>query len=233
MDEAGQLAQSRAYAADMAQFDHLLPDGTTLHAHDVETASKYLQRMLWSFMEGSTNSLIIGTAERAQAVTLPPSVWLYDIALQDQRSKTGAEALAQRKLDDAEREWQSEEHFTALLSAAPKERADPQRPTPPFREQRTDAVDVEIVQRHLADVVTCLESGALDVLILGDAGVARGVMIPVDYWLDYLGLEQDEAGDERIAEIVRERIANDDPSQWVSDDEFRARINDPRKRPNE
>ena len=217
----------------MVQYNHLLPDGTTLHVHDVATGQKYLQRMLWSYMEGSRDKLIIGTAERAQVVVLPPSVWLHDIALQDQRTKTGAEALARRRLADAERQWQSEEHLTALLGAAPTERADPQREAPPFREQRTDAVDVEIVQRHLPDVVTCLDSGALEVIILGDAGIAQGVMIPADYWLDYLGLEQDEAGDERIAEIVRRRIANDDPSKWVSDEEFRARIKDPRKRRDE
>jgi len=213
----------------MVQFDHLLPDGTTLHVHDVATAQQYLQRMLWGYMEGSTTeNLIIGTAERAQAVALQPDVWLHDIALQDQRTKTGAEALARRKLADAERQWQSEEHFTALLAGAPKERADPQRPTPPFREQRTDAVDVEIVQRHLPDVITCLESGALEVLILGDAGLAQGVMLPIDYWLDYLELEDEEAGDERIARIVRERIANDDPSQWVSHEELMERLRHPR-----
>lgn len=212
----------------MAQFDHHLPDGTTLHAIDVETSQRYLRRMLWSFMEGSTNQLIIGTAERAQAVVLSPDAWVHDIALQDQRSQTGAEALAQRQLEDAERQWQSEEHFAALLAAAPKERADPDRPTPPMQELRTDAVDVQIVARHLADVVTCLESGALDVLILGEGGTAEGVMIPVDHWLDYLDLEDDEAGDERIAEIVRERIANDDPTKWVTHEELMERIRNPR-----
>lgn len=189
----------------MVQYNHLLPDGTTLRTIAVETTQQYLQRLLWSYMEGSTTEFIIGTAERPQAVVLAPSAWLHDIALQDRRTRTGAEALARRKLDDAEREWQSEEHFTALLAAASKERADLQRPTPPFREQRTDAVDVEIVQRHLPDVITCLESGALEVLILGDAGIAQGVMIPIDYWLEYLDLEDEEAGDERIAKIVRER----------------------------
>jgi hypothetical protein len=189
----------------MVQYNHLLPDGTTLHVHDVATGQKYLQRMLWSYMEGSKESLIIGTEERAQAVALPTTVWLHDIALQDRRAKTGAEALARRKLQDSQREWQSEEHFTALLAAAPTGRADPQRRLPPLREQRTDAVDVEIVQRHLADVIVCLESGALEVIILGDAGIAQGVILPVDYWLEYLDLEDEEAGDERIAEIVRER----------------------------
>jgi hypothetical protein len=190
-----------------AQFDHELPDGTVLHAIDAETSQRYLQRMLWSFIEGSTNPLIVGNAERAQAVVLPPDAWVNDIALQDQRTDTGAEALARRQLEDAERQWQSEEHFSARLSSADRTRADADRPTPPLRELRIDAVDVQIASRYLGDVVSCLESGALDVLFLGDDGVVEGVMIPVDYWLEYLGLEDEDAGDRRIAEIVRERIA--------------------------
>lgn len=213
----------------MAQFNHQLPDGSTLQVVDLETARQYLRRVVWAFMEGSPNQLIIGTADRAQAVVLSPDEWLHDVALQDQQTRTGAEARARSRLDEVEQEWQSEEHFASLLTGMPKARADPDRPTPPFQEQRVDAVDVQIAVRLLDDVVTCLESGALEVLMLGERGVAEAVMIPVDYWLDYLGLEEDAAGDERIAKIVRERIANDDPSQWVSEKEFRAKIKDPRK----
>ena len=213
----------------MAQFNHQLPDGTTLQAVDVETARRYLRRVVWSIMEGTPTELIIGTAERAQAVVLSPDAWLHDVELHDQQADSGAKDRARRRLDEVEQEWQSEEHFTSLLAGMVKERADPERLTPPFREQRVDAVDVQIAARLLDDVVTCLESGALEVLMLGERGVAEAVMIPIDYWLDYLGLEADETGDDRIAGIVRERIANGDPSKWVSEEEFRAQIKDPRK----
>lgn len=189
----------------MAQFNHQLPDGTTLQTVDVETARRYLRRVVWSIMEGTPTELIIGTAERAQAVVLSPDAWLHDVELQDQQAHTGAKDRARRRLDEVEQEWQSEEHFASLLAGMPKDRADPDRPTPSFQDQRVDAVDVQIAVHLLDEVVTCLESGALEVLMLGERGVAEAVMIPIDYWLDYLGLEEDEAGDERVAQIVRER----------------------------
>jgi hypothetical protein len=163
-------------------------------------------------MEGSTNQLIIGTAERGQAVVLSPDAWLHDIALHDialhdQPTQIDAQAQAHRSLDNAEREWQSEEHLAALLAGLQKDRADPDRSTPPFQDQRTEAVDVQIAVRLLDEIVTCLESKALEVLLLGEGAVAEAVMIPLDYWLTYLELENQAAGDERITKIVRERKA--------------------------
>lgn len=53
---------------------------------------------------------------------------------------------------------------------------------------------LQIAARLLDGVVAYLDSGALEVLMLGERGLAEAVMIPVDCWLDYLGLERVRPG---------------------------------------
>ncbi|HEY3558541.1 MAG TPA: hypothetical protein VGL05_13810, partial [Kribbella sp.] len=51
-------------------------------------------------------------------------------------------------------------------------------------------------------------------VFFGDAPRPEGVVISFEQWAEYETLKEDAEDDRRREDLVRQRIANDDPTQW-------------------
>lgn len=96
--------------------------------------------------------------------------------------------------------------------------------------ERLIVVDSATAAEYLARVLQSFEDGNPEPLIVANYDKPQGVLIPFEQWLEYLDLAEDAAGEERIAEIVRERLKTSGPEHWVSEEEFLRDVRDPRKR---
>lgn len=94
--------------------------------------------------------------------------------------------------------------------------------------ERLIVVDSQTAAEYLARVLQSFEDGNPEPLIVANYDKPQGVLIPFEQWLEYLDMAEDVAGEQRIAEIVRERLKTSGPEHWVSDEEFRSRVKNPR-----
>ncbi|MBO0810542.1 MAG: hypothetical protein J2P23_00690 [Microlunatus sp.] len=94
--------------------------------------------------------------------------------------------------------------------------------------ERLIVVDAQTASEYLARVLQSFEDGNPEPLIIANYDEPQGVLIPFQQWLEYLDLADDVAGERRIADIVRERLRTSGPEHWVSDEEFRAHVKNPR-----
>lgn len=93
--------------------------------------------------------------------------------------------------------------------------------------ERLVVVDSQTASEYLARVLQSFEDGNPEPLIVANYDKPQGVVIPFEQWLEYLDLADEAAGDERIAEIVRERIASRRPDEGISLEDFLAETKDP------
>ncbi|WP_350277220.1 hypothetical protein [Kribbella sp. HUAS MG21] len=77
-------------------------------------------------------------------------------------------------------------------------------------------VDTATAGQALGNAVQSWREGATEPLFYGEEGRPEGVVISFEQWAEYETLKEDAEDDRRRAEGVRQRLANDDPSQWVS-----------------
>jgi len=94
--------------------------------------------------------------------------------------------------------------------------------------ERLMVVDAQMASEYLARVLQSFEDGNPEPLIVANYDKPQGVVIPFEQWLEYLDLAEDAAGHERIMGIVEERLKTSGPEHWVTDEEFRERVKNPR-----
>lgn len=58
------------------------------------------------------------------------------------------------------------------------------------------------------------------VFFTGDQSHAEGVAVTFDQWGDYEAIKNEAAVDRPVSDITRERLANFDPSKWVTFEEM-------------
>lgn len=79
--------------------------------------------------------------------------------------------------------------------------------------------DTATAAQSLGRAVQLWREGATEPLFYGSDGRPEGVVISFDQWAEYVALKEDAEDDARRQEMVRQRLANDDPSKWVSFDD--------------
>jgi hypothetical protein len=77
-------------------------------------------------------------------------------------------------------------------------------------------IDTTTAGRSLSRVLQLFREGATEPLFFGDEPRPEGVVISFDQWAEYETLKEDAEDDRRREELVRRRLADDDPSKWVS-----------------
>ncbi|SDS64062.1 hypothetical protein [Microlunatus soli] len=92
--------------------------------------------------------------------------------------------------------------------------------------ERLIVVDSDTAAEYLARVLQSFEDGNSEPLIVANDDKPQGVVIPFEQWLDYLDLAEEAAGEERIANIVRDRIRSSRPDEGVDLDDFLKEIDD-------
>ncbi|GAA3088839.1 hypothetical protein JOF29_007998 [Kribbella aluminosa] len=79
---------------------------------------------------------------------------------------------------------------------------------------RVRVIDTTTAAQSLGRVLELFRSGDADPVFFGDNPRPEGVVISFEQWAEYETLKEDADDDRRREELVRQRIANDDPSQW-------------------
>ncbi|TCC33538.1 hypothetical protein [Kribbella sindirgiensis] len=79
---------------------------------------------------------------------------------------------------------------------------------------RVRVIDTPTVAQALGRVLELFRSGNTEPVFFGDHPRPEGVVITFDQWAEYETLKEDAEGDRRREELVRQRLANDDPTQW-------------------
>jgi len=93
--------------------------------------------------------------------------------------------------------------------------------------ERLIVVDSTTAAEYLARVLQSFEDGNPEPLIVANNDKPQGVLIPFEQWLKYLDLADDAAGEKRIAQIVRERLATSRPDEGVRLDDFLRELDEP------
>lgn len=81
-------------------------------------------------------------------------------------------------------------------------------------------VDTTTVGRSLRRILELFRSGETEPVFFGDQPRPEGVVITFEQWAEYERLRQDEQSDRRREEIVRERLANARPEDYVPYDDM-------------
>ncbi|MFG1907841.1 hypothetical protein [Kribbella sp. NPDC048928] len=81
---------------------------------------------------------------------------------------------------------------------------------------RVRVIDTATVGQSLGRVLELFRSGPAEPVFFGDTPRPEGVVISFEQWAEYETFKEDAEDDRRREELVRQRLANDDPSQWVS-----------------
>jgi len=81
---------------------------------------------------------------------------------------------------------------------------------------RVRVIDTTTVGQRLGRVLELFRSGETEPVFFGDQPRPEGVVITFDQWAEYETLKEDAEDDRRREQLVRERLANDDPSKWVT-----------------
>lgn len=81
---------------------------------------------------------------------------------------------------------------------------------------RVRVIDTATVGQSLDRVLELFRSGTDEPVFFGNQPRPEGVVISFEQWAEYAALKEDAEDDRRREDLVRERIANDDPSKWES-----------------
>lgn len=93
---------------------------------------------------------------------------------------------------------------------------------------RLHVIDIATAQEYLPPLVAAFEAGTHDEpLVIGDETKPMAVVLPIKQWLDLLDLAEQVEADRRLADQVRESLADPEPS--IPYEELLKMINDPRK----
>jgi hypothetical protein len=85
---------------------------------------------------------------------------------------------------------------------------------------RIRVIDTTTVGQSLGRILELYRSGATEPVFFGDYPRPEGVVISFDQWAEYETLKEDAENDRRREEVVRERIANARPEDYVSFDDM-------------
>jgi hypothetical protein len=77
---------------------------------------------------------------------------------------------------------------------------------------RVRVIDTTTVGQGLARVLQHVRSGSADPVFFGGNPRPEGVVISFAQWAEYEALREDAEDDRRREDLVRQRIANNDPS---------------------
>ena len=92
---------------------------------------------------------------------------------------------------------------------------------------RLNYVDSASAAQNLYNLIRLFRRGHAEPLFVGDGARPEVVMIPFDQWIHLIDLADEVAADDRINEIVRERLRDDRPEDNVSYEEFMERMSQP------
>jgi hypothetical protein len=81
--------------------------------------------------------------------------------------------------------------------------------------------DVSTVAESLSDILAKFRTGSIEpVFFTGDQSRPEAVVMSFDQWADYEELREDAEADRRRYDLVRRRLADSDPSTWVTFEEM-------------
>jgi hypothetical protein len=81
--------------------------------------------------------------------------------------------------------------------------------------------DIGTVGENLGRILESFRNGSTEpVFFAGEQPRPEGVIVSFDQWADYAELKEEAEFDRRRYDLVRERLANDDPSNWVTFEEL-------------
>jgi hypothetical protein len=81
---------------------------------------------------------------------------------------------------------------------------------------RVRVIDTATVGQSLGGVLQHFREGGTEPVFFGDEPRPEGVVISFDQWAEYETLKEDAEDNRRRQELARQRLANDDPTKWVS-----------------
>lgn len=82
-------------------------------------------------------------------------------------------------------------------------------------------IDVATASRRLGALLARYRDGSTEqVFFAGDQPRPEGVILAFGQWADYDAIKQDAESDRRHYDLVRQRLADDDPSKWVTYEEM-------------
>ncbi|WP_410791893.1 hypothetical protein [Kribbella sp. C-35] len=85
---------------------------------------------------------------------------------------------------------------------------------------RVRVIDTPTVGQSLGRVLELFRSGNTAPVFFGDQPRPEGVVISFEQWSEYETLKEDADNDRRREDMVRQRLANDDPSKWETYEEM-------------
>jgi hypothetical protein len=82
-------------------------------------------------------------------------------------------------------------------------------------------VDTATAAEHLSTMLTSFSQGGTEPLFYGDEPRPQGVVISFDQWVEYERLKEESEADQRIEQLVRDRLASGKPEDYSSLEEAR------------
>lgn len=80
-------------------------------------------------------------------------------------------------------------------------------------------VDTATAAQHLSTMLTSFSQGGQEPLFYGDEPRPQGVVISFDQWVEYERFKEEAEADQRIEQIVRDRLASGRPEDHRSFEE--------------
>jgi hypothetical protein len=222
--------------------EYLTPNGDTLYVNTTATVRHNLGRILGLFREGSEPVFFADAVARPEAVVISFREWVgYEIesedAEEDRRRQDVVRRLEARDpsrkvtFEEAAREggWDPDvppappdveaDHQRRLEAALDAVITDGQYPLP--NGAILSVTDIGTVRESLGRVLESFRNGSTEpVFFAGDELRPEGVIVSFDQWADYVELKEEAESDRRRYDLVRERLANNDPSNWVTYEEL-------------
>jgi hypothetical protein len=87
---------------------------------------------------------------------------------------------------------------------------------------RVRVIDTSTVGQALGRILQLFREGATEPVFFGDHPRPEGVVITFAQWAEYETLKEDAEDDRKREQLVRDRIANDDPSKSVTFEDMMA-----------
>lgn len=222
--------------------EYLTPNGDTLYVNTTAAVRHNLGRILGLFREGSEPVFFADAVARPEAVVISFREWVgYEIesadAAEDRRRQEVVRRLEARDpsrkvtFEEAAREggWDPDvppgppdveaDHRRRLEAALDAVITDWQYPLP--NGAILSVTDIGTVGENLGGILESFRNGSTEpVFFAGDQPRPEGVILSFDQWADYEELKEEAESDRRRYDLVRERLANDDPSNWVTFEEL-------------
>ncbi|WP_427894891.1 hypothetical protein ACQHIV_15500 [Kribbella sp. GL6] len=220
------------------------PNGDVLYVVDTVTVARNVDRILELLrVDGSAPIFFadeMGT--RPQGVIISFRAWIeYEIEREDAEEERRREEVFRRlEAQDPSRKVTYEEaareggwdpvvrsgrpdiegdHRRRLQAAIDAEITDGNYPLPNGATLRV--ADIGTVSQRLGEIVERFRSESTgQVFFTGDRHQPEGVVISFDQWAEYEVVKEEAEFDRRVYDITRERLANDDPSKWVTFEEM-------------